>query len=37
MYAFMRAIGLVNDHEVGCHVREAATEARRQVKFPANY
>jgi len=37
MYAFMQAIGLVNDHEVGCHVREAATEARRQVKFPANY
>ena len=36
MYAFMQAIGLVNDHEVGCHVREAATEARRQVKFPAN-
>jgi len=36
MYAFMQAIGLVNDHEVGCHVREAATEARRQFKFPAN-
>lgn len=31
MYAFMQAMGLVNDHEEGCHVREAALEARRQV------
>ena len=36
MYAFMQAMGLVNDHQAGCHVREAATEARRQVKFPVN-
>ena len=35
MYAFMQAMGLVNDHEEGCHVREAAFEARRQVKLPA--
>ena len=34
MYAFMQAMGLVNDHEEGCHVREAALEARRQVKIP---
>ncbi len=34
MYAFMQAMGLVNDHEEGCHVREAAMEARRQVKIP---
>ncbi len=31
MYAFMQAMGLVNDHEDGCHVREAALEARRQL------
>jgi DNA-3-methyladenine glycosylase I len=35
MYAFMQAMGLVNDHEEGCHVREAAFEARRRVKLPA--
>jgi DNA-3-methyladenine glycosylase I len=34
MYAFMQAMGLVNDHDQGCHVREAALEARRQVKVP---
>ncbi len=31
MYAFMQAMGLVNDHEEGCHVREAALEARWQL------
>ncbi len=31
MYAFMQAMGLVNDHEAGCHVREAALEARLQL------
>jgi 3-methyladenine DNA glycosylase Tag len=31
----MQAMGLVNDHEEVCHVREAAFEARRQVKLPA--
>ncbi|NBQ84507.1 MAG: DNA-3-methyladenine glycosylase I [Methylophilaceae bacterium] len=35
MYAFMQAMGLVNDHEEVCHVREAAFEARRRVKLPA--
>ena len=28
MYAFMQAMGLVNDHIEGCHVREAAQAAR---------
>lgn len=31
MYAFMQAVRLVIDHEEGCHVREAALEARRQI------
>jgi DNA-3-methyladenine glycosylase I len=31
MYAFMQAMGLVNDHEAGCHVREVALEARQQL------
>ena len=35
MYAFMQAMGLVNDHEVGCHVRQAALDARRMIKFQA--
>jgi DNA-3-methyladenine glycosylase I len=29
MYAFMQAMGLVNDHEESCFVREAALEARK--------
>ncbi|HEY5663303.1 MAG TPA: DNA-3-methyladenine glycosylase I [Ilumatobacter sp.] len=29
MYAFMQAMGLVNDHLAGCHCREAAERARR--------
>jgi len=29
MYAFMQAMGLVNDHEESCHVREAALQARK--------
>lgn len=29
MYAFMQAMGLVNDHEEDCHVREAAFAARK--------
>jgi DNA-3-methyladenine glycosylase I len=29
MYAFMQAMGLVNDHVAGCGVREAAEMARR--------
>ena len=28
MYALMQAMGLVNDHEEGCHVRQAALQAR---------
>ena len=28
MYAFMQAMGLVNDHEQDCHVRQAALNAR---------
>lgn len=30
MYAFMQAMGLVNDHEESCHVRNAALKARKQ-------
>lgn len=34
-YAFMQAMGLVNDHLDGCHVREAVERARgRPRKFP---
>jgi DNA-3-methyladenine glycosylase I len=29
-YAFMPAMGLVNDHLEGCHVRDAAETARRR-------
>jgi DNA-3-methyladenine glycosylase I len=29
MYAFMQAMGLVNDHEDSCYVREAALQARK--------
>lgn len=28
MYAFMQAMGLVNDHQTDCHVREAVGQAR---------
>lgn len=34
MYAFMQAMGLVNDHLEGCSVREAALEARRTLRLP---
>jgi DNA-3-methyladenine glycosylase I len=34
IYAFMQSMGLVNDHEQGCHVREAVLEARRELKLP---
>lgn len=33
MYAFMQAMGLVNDHEQNCHVRQAALEARANIKL----
>ena len=32
MYAFMQAMGLVNDHQEGCHVREAALKARQKLQ-----
>jgi DNA-3-methyladenine glycosylase I len=31
VYAFMEAMGLVNDHLEGCHVREECAESRRRV------
>ena len=31
VYAFMQAMGLVNDHLDGCHVREECSRARRHV------
>ena len=31
MYAFMQAMGLVNDHEEGCYVRQAALVARQNI------
>ncbi|MCP3914151.1 MAG: DNA-3-methyladenine glycosylase I [bacterium] len=33
-YAFMQAMGLVNDHVPGCHVREAVDAARRELTVP---
>lgn len=33
-YAFMQAMGLVNDHLDSCHVRTKALAARRQLKLP---
>lgn len=33
-YAFMQAMGLVNDHVPGCHVRERVEKARRRFKRP---
>jgi len=35
MYAFMQAMGLVNDHLEGCHARAAALAARAKFKVPA--
>jgi DNA-3-methyladenine glycosylase I len=32
VYAFMQAMGLVNDHVQGCSVRDAALEARRALQ-----
>ena len=31
VYAFMQAMGLVNDHHADCHVREVCAEERRRV------
>ncbi|HSO04688.1 MAG TPA: DNA-3-methyladenine glycosylase I, partial [Candidatus Limnocylindrales bacterium] len=35
MYAFMQAMGLVNDHTEDCACRSLAEEARRSFKVPA--
>lgn len=35
MYAFMQAMGLVNDHIEGCHARSLALAARAAFKVPA--
>lgn len=35
VYAFMQAMGLVNDHIEGCGAREQALQARRELKWPA--
>jgi DNA-3-methyladenine glycosylase I len=34
MYAFMQAMGLVNDHLEGCHARERALQARQAFTVP---
>ena len=34
MYAFMQAMGLVNDHFEGCHARERALQARAGLTLP---
>jgi DNA-3-methyladenine glycosylase I len=31
VYAFMQAVGLVNDHLAGCHVREECADSRRRM------
>ena len=33
-YAFMQAMGLVNDHEIGCHARAKVAAARQAFKPP---
>jgi len=34
VYAFMQAMGLVNDHIEGCHARDLALKARARLKVP---
>lgn len=34
VYAFMQAMGLINDHAIGCHCRDKAAEARRSFVVP---
>jgi DNA-3-methyladenine glycosylase I len=34
VYAFMQAMGLVNDHVEGCHARELSLQARAELKLP---
>jgi len=36
VYAFMQAMGLVNDHSEGCAAREQAAAARRRFTVPAS-
>ncbi len=36
VYAFMQAMGLVNDHLTGCHVRDAADAARDAFSAPGS-
>ncbi len=35
VYAFMQAMGLVNDHLIGCASRVACVEARRTFRMPS--
>jgi DNA-3-methyladenine glycosylase I len=35
VYAFMQAMGLVNDHLDGCHVRRVVERERRTLRRPA--
>lgn len=34
VYAFMQAMGLINDHVEGCVIREKVVRARRKVRIP---
>ncbi len=34
MFALMQAMGLINDHKIGCHCRERAAKARADFKKP---
>lgn len=34
VYAFMQAMGLVNDHVDGCVIREKIEKARKKIKKP---
>lgn len=36
VFAFMQAMGLINDHAVGCFCRERAETARAQFKVPSS-
>jgi DNA-3-methyladenine glycosylase I len=37
VYAFMQAMGLVNDHMTGCAARAQATRARKEFRVPRSY
>lgn len=37
LYAFMQAMGLINDHADGCSIRPLVAKARDDFKSPANY